>query len=306
MENRIKAAWVSVASNTILVLAKIAVGVSIGSVSVISEGIHSANDLLASFIALFAVKTAGKPPDEKHNFGHGKVENISGTIEALLIFAAAVLIIKEAVEKILHGGEILTLGWGIAVMGVSAVVNLAVSTYLMRVARQTGSIALEADGIHLRTDVYTSAGVFLGLVLIKLTGVRIIDPIAAILVALLIVKAAYELTVKAFVPLIDTALSEEEVKEIKAILEQHRDSFVEYHDLRTRRAGREAHIDLHLVALPDTSVQEVHHLCDRIEDHINRQIPYSHVLIHVEPWAAQKVPAVNETGCGDRGGRAPV
>lgn len=123
MEKRVKAALVSVISNTFLVTAKLVVGFLIGSVSVISEGIHSANDLLASFIALFAVKSASKPPDEKHNFGHGKIENISGTIEGLLIFIAACLIIKEAIEKILHGGEPLALGWGIGVMGLSALVK---------------------------------------------------------------------------------------------------------------------------------------------------------------------------------------
>ncbi|ADI01546.1 cation diffusion facilitator family transporter [Syntrophothermus lipocalidus] len=283
MEKRVKAALVSVISNTFLVTAKLVVGFLIGSVSVISEGIHSANDLLASFIALFAVKSASKPPDEKHNFGHGKIENISGTIEGLLIFIAACLIIKEAIEKILHGGEPLALGWGIGVMGLSALVNLLVSSYLMRVAKATHSIALEADAIHLRTDVYTSAGVFAGLLLIHFTGWTMLDPIAAILVAMLIIRAAFELTSKAFVPLIDTALSEDEVSEIKAIIENYSDKFVEYHDLRTRRSGREKHIDFHLVAHSDSSIQEVHDLCDSIEDHIMREIPHSHVLIHCEP-----------------------
>jgi len=290
LESREKAAWLSVASNITLVVMKTMVGLMIGSVSVISEAIHSANDLLASFIALFAVKTSAKPPDEKHNFGHGKIENISGTIEALLIFIAALLIIKEAAEKIMHGGEPLTPGWGIVVMGISAGVNLVVSEYLMRVARHTNSIALEADAIHLRTDVYTSLGVFMGLVLIHITGLNIIDPIAAIAVALLIIKAAWNLTVKSFVPLIDTALTEEEINEIKAVLDEHRDEFVEYHDLRTRRAGREAHIDLHLVAYAETSVGKIHDLCDQIEFRITQQIPYSHVLIHVEPCSRDEDP----------------
>lgn len=285
MQPTVKAAWASVFSNSFLVIAKMIVGLSIGSVSVISEAIHSGNDLLASFIALFAVKTSSKPPDEGHPFGHGKIENVSGTIEALLIFIAAVMIIREAVEKLLHGGEVMTLGWGIAVMGVSAVMNLAVSTYLMKIARQEGSIALEADAMHLRTDVYTSAGVFAGLVLIKITDWEKIDPIAAIMVACLIFKAAYDLTRKAFRPLMDTALPQREIDMVKAAMEEFRDSYVSYHDLRTRRSGRECHIDLHLVTSPDMSVQNVHDLCDEIELRINQDIRYSQVLIHVEPYS---------------------
>ncbi len=282
-DQRVAAAWVSVASNSLLVVLKFIAGILVGSVSIISEAIHSANDLLASFIALFAVKTSSKPPDKEHPFGHGKVENVSGTIEALLIFVAAFLIIKEAVERLFHGVEMQTLGWGLAVMGFSAILNLGVSEYLMYVAKKTNSIALEADAMHLRTDVYTSAGVFVGLLLIKLTGYTIIDPIAAILVAMLIIKAAYDLTQKAFMPLMDTALSDSEIGSIKSILDEFSTQYVSYHDLRTRRAGRECHVDLHLVARPEMSIKEVHDLCDKIEKEIMNQLPFSHVLIHAEP-----------------------
>jgi cation diffusion facilitator family transporter len=288
MEVRSKAAWLSVVSNTVLMCAKLAVGIMIGSISVISEAIHSANDLLASFIALFAVKTSTRPPDKEHPYGHGKIENISGTIEAVLIFIAAGLIIKEAVEKIgmiLKGGSVVSPGWGIVVMGFSAVMNFLVSTYLLKVGRDTDSVALEADGMHLRTDVYTSLGVFLGLVLIKITGFQILDPIAAILVAVLIIKAAYELTQKAFRPLMDTALDDEVIALTEAILDKCCDDYIEYHDLRTRKAGRESYIDLHLVISADRSIKEAHDLCDKIEERIKKEIPYSHVLIHVEPDA---------------------
>jgi cation diffusion facilitator family transporter len=278
-----KAALISVVSNLFLMTGKLIVGIMIGSISVISEAIHSANDLVASFIALFAVKEASKPPDAKHPFGHGKIENISGTIEALLIFLAAALIIKEAVGKIRWGGEMLEPTWGLAIMGVSAALNFAVSNYLLRIGREHHSIALEADGMHLRTDVYTSLGVFIGLLLIKITGLHIIDPIAAILVALLIIKAAYDLTRKAFMPLLDTALEEHYIEAVQYVLEQHNYSYLEYHDLRTRRSGREAHIDLHLVIDANTSVQEAHDLCDSIEKSICDRIPFSSVLIHVEP-----------------------
>lgn len=286
MEVRSKAAWFSVLSNTILMSAKLIVGLIIGSISVISEAIHSANDLLASFIALFAVKTSTRPPDKEHPYGHGKIENISGTIEALLIFIAAGLIIKEAIAKIriiAEGGSVVNPGWGIVVMGFSALMNFLVSSYLLKVGRETDSIALEADGMHLRTDVYTSLGVFIGLVLIKLTGYQMLDPIAAILVALLIVKAAYELTRKAFRPLMDTALDDEVIALTESILANCGNDYVEYHDLRTRKSGQVSYIDLHLVLKADKSIQEAHDLCDLIEERIKREIPHSNVLIHVEP-----------------------
>lgn len=283
MDVKTKAAWLSVLSNTLLMSGKFIIGIMIGSISVISEAIHSANDLLASIIALFAVQRSSKPPDKEHPYGHGKIENVSGTIEALLIFLAAVLIIKEAVEKILHGGEMMDTTWGIAIMGFSALLNLLVSNYLLKVGRETDSVALEADGMHLKTDVLTSAGVFVGLILIKITGLKIIDPLAAILVAFLIFKAAYDLTKKAFMPLIDSALEDDQISVVESVLCEYSDNFIEYHDLRTRKAGRESHIDLHLVISPEKSVQEAHQLCDAIEEKIESRISYSHVLIHVEP-----------------------
>lgn len=296
MDIRVKAAWLSVLSNSFLMVSKLVIGAIIGSVSVISEAIHSANDLLASFIAVFAVRTSSKPPDQKHPYGHGKIENISGTIEALLIFAAAMMIVYEAVKKILHGGEMMDTGWGIVVMGVSALCNFLVSKYLLHVGKKTNSIALEADGMHLRTDVYTSLGVFLGLILIKITGWRMIDPIAAILVAGLICRAAYELTRKAFAPLMDTSLEESGIKDVENILQEYSGDFLEYHDLRTRRSGRDTYIDLHLVVRNDANIQEAHDLCDIIEARLNREIPDSHVLIHVEPASDSLLNAAKSQG----------
>ncbi len=283
MNTKARAAWLSVASNIILTVGKLIIGLMIGSVSVISEAIHSANDLLASFIALFAVKTSDKPPDKEHPYGHGKIENIAGTIEAVLIFLAAGFIISEAIEKLRHGGEIMEPGWGIFIMGISALMNLLVSSYLLKVGKEQHSVALEADGIHLRTDVYTSLGVFVGLLLIRITGYQIIDPIVAILVALLIMKAAYDLTRKAFLPLMDTAADEDTLDLVTTVMDEFSESFIEYHDLRSRRAGRDIHIDLHMVVKSEMSIQEAHDLCDIIECRIKNEITYSTVLIHVEP-----------------------
>jgi len=174
----------------------------------LSEGIHSGIDLLAAFIALLAVKVSGKPADSHHTYGHGKIENVSGTIEAALIFVAALMIIVKAIKKVQEiiggtGAHVadLGLGLGLLIMGFSGIMNLIVSTKLMRVAKKTESVALEADALHLRTDVYTSVGVFMGLLLIRITGWVILDPIIALGVALMIFKTSFELTKKAFSPL---------------------------------------------------------------------------------------------------------
>lgn len=283
MDIKVKAAGLSVASNIALTAGKLVVGTIIGSVSVISEAIHSANDLLASFIALWAVRKSAQPPDQEHPYGHGKVENIAGTIEAVLIFIAAVFIISESIEKIRQGGEILEPGWGMLVMAVSAGLNFMVSSYLLKVGKEQDSVALEADGVHLRTDVYTSLGVMAGLGLIQLSGYWILDPIIAILVALLIVKAAFDLLQKAFLPLLDTAADAETMDTVTEVLEDLKGEFIEYHDLRSRKAGRDVHIDMHLVVQAQMSIEEAHDLCDTIESRIQERLNYSHVLIHVEP-----------------------
>lgn len=303
MEEKTQVALLSVASNTFLTLGKVTIGLASGSVSILSEGIHSGIDLLAAFIALFAVRESGKPADSRHAYGHGKIENVSGTIEAGLIFVAALMIIIEAIKKVREiiggaGGHVddLGLGLGMLIMGVSAVMNVIVSTKLMRVAKRTDSVALEADALHLWTDVYTSCGVFIGLLLIKITGWAILDPIIAFGVALLIIKASVELTKKAFSPLVDVSLPDEERAIIAEVLLFHADEFIEFHKLRTRKAGAERHADLHLVVAKFTSVVDVHDLCDLIEQEINARLKGTHVLIHAEPCSPKDVPCPVEEG----------
>jgi cation diffusion facilitator family transporter len=276
-------ARLSIISNTLLVILKLAVGVMIGSVSVISEAIHSGIDLVAAIIAYFSVKQSSRPPDAEHAFGHGKIENVSGAVEAVLIFVAAGLIIWEAYNKLVHGVEIEDVSLGIGVMLLSVIVNYFVSEKLLRTAKKTDSIALEADGWHLRTDVLTSLGIFGGLVAIKLTGIAILDPILAMLVALFILKAAFELTAKSVKDLLDIRLSGEEEDEIKRILADHAGSYVEFHELRTRKSGSDRFVDLHLVVNKKLSLEEAHDLSDHIENDIKERFPRTSVIIHMEP-----------------------
>ncbi|MFZ5943323.1 MAG: cation diffusion facilitator family transporter [Bacillota bacterium] len=282
MDKKSRAAFLSIISNTVLVVMKLFVGILTQSVSIISEAIHSGLDLAASFIAFFAVRVSGKPADKNHQFGHGKFENVSGTIEALLIFIAAIWIIYEGVHKLFKPVMIEELNLGLLVMAFSGGLNWVISNYLSKVAKEEDSIALEADALHLRTDVYTSLGVFMGLVIIKFTGWVVLDPIFAILVALLIIKESWVLTKKAFLPLLDTPLDEKEQQKVIEIIRTFSDNYIEFHKLRTRKAGSEYHIDLHLVVPKDWAIEKVHCLCNKIEEELETTFN-CHCLIHTEP-----------------------
>ena len=291
-------ARLSVLSNTFLVLLKFVVGFAIGSVSIISEAIHSSMDLIAAVIAFFSVRKSAEPPDAAHSFGHGKFEDLSGLIEALLILVAAILIIYEAAEELLsHSSAELQpemLIFGIAVMGISALANWYVSHRLFVVAKESESIALESDAWHLRTDVYTSLGVFFGLVLITLTGNPIFDPLVALSVAVVIMKAAYDLTKRSLADLIDHSIPETDEKRIKEIICEHSSIYAGFHDLKTRRSGPEIFIEFHLVVPGDISVAQSHDLTDHLESDLNTEYPRATITIHVEPCTEGKC-----TRCGE-------
>lgn len=283
-------ALLSVVSNTALVVLKLIIGLIIGSVSVISEAIHSGVDLVAAIIALFAVRTSGKPADKDHPFGHGKYENVSGTAEALLIFLAAAWIIFEAVKKLAHPEPMKEAGLGVAIMLVSAIANIIVSKKLFKIGKETDSVALQADAWHLRTDVYTSAGVMLGLLIITIgrfvaprADLQWIDPIAAIAVALLIIKAAYDLTVQSAKDLLDISLPPEEEEAIRASIISGTPNVLGFHKLRTRKSGSDRFVDLHLLVSPEMSVNESHEITEIVTDKITQQFSGCTVTIHVEP-----------------------
>jgi cation diffusion facilitator family transporter len=284
-----RAAAVSIVSNTSLILLKVAAGIITGSISLIAEAIHSLMDLAAAVIAFFSVRISDRPADKEHPFGHGKAENISGVIEAILIFVAAGIIIYHAVRRIIEGTTLEMLEAGIGIMAVSIVVNIIVSRYLLKVSRETDSLALEADAGHLTTDVLSMAGVLVGLGIVRLAALmganlNILDPIVAILVSLLIIRTAYRLTKKAFGGLVDTKLPENEETSIRqAIMEHFGGEVVGFHKLRTRKAGSQRYVDLHLVMPKHINIQEAHEMCDHLEKDMKSRLPQTDVTIHVEP-----------------------
>jgi cation diffusion facilitator family transporter len=281
MLKKVRTARLSIISNSCLIIMKLLAGIFSGSVSILSEAIHSAMDLLAAIIAFFSVKVSDSPPDAKHPYGHGKYENVSGVIEAVLIFIAAIWIIYEAIHKIIAPATVVeNIGIGSLVMALSAIVNFFISRRLYKVAKETDSIALEADALHLKTDVYTSIGVATGLVLLWLTGWQFLDPAIAIAVALLILKESYVLLKNAYSPLMDVSLSDDEVMIFKEEMTQRG---LLFHNLKTRKSGHFRFADLHLELPENMELKEVHRICDEIESVLSTKLKNLEINIHVEP-----------------------
>ena len=280
-----RAAWVSIFSNTTLIVFKLIVGLLSGSISIMSEALHSGSDLIASIIALVSVRAAAKPADPSHRYGHEKVENVSGIVEGLLIWAAAIVIVVEAVHKLIDGVELEHVELAIAVMIISGVANLIVSKgYLYPVARRTDSAALEADAAHLLTDVYTSFGVAAGLTLVKITDKTFLDPVAAIVVAMFIMTTAWRLVSHSTRVLLDEALPDDELEMIREKVAEHRgELIIGYHKLRTRRAGSKRHIDLHITVPDEMTVGTAHDVAEHITRDLEEMIPHAEVLVHIEP-----------------------
>ena len=280
-----RAAILSIGSNTTLILAKFTVGFFTGSVSIISEAIHSFTDLLAALLAFYSVKTSSEPADMEHPFGHGKFEDLSGALEGLLILIAAGYIIYEAIEKMMSGSvERIETFWGILVMTASVIINLAVSSHLFKVARKTESLALLADAQHLKADIYTSAGVLIGLILIKITGYKNLDPIIALIVAVMIIKTGFSLCAESGKNLLDASLPEDERIIIREIVDKFMPNEVlDIQELKTRRAGAERLIEFTLTVPENITIKEGHSLCDRIEEDLKKNINNAIITIHLEP-----------------------
>jgi cation diffusion facilitator family transporter len=283
LDRKGKVALLSICSNTTLIVLKVVAGIMSGSVSIISEAIHSGMDLIASLVAFFAVRESSRPADKEHPYGHGKIENLSGVVEGVLIFAAAVMIFKEAIKKITKQEPIEQAYVAIGVMFIGALVNYLVSRKIYKTSVQEESMALEADALHLKTDVYTSIGVGLGLILIKLTNLYLLDSLVAIVVALLIIKEAWELLGRAVSNLLDVRLPVEIEKDIENIIISHKNEIIDYHKLKTRQSGNVKHIDFHITVTPTLSVSEAHDIVGKLKMEIGCKYKNVRVSIHVDP-----------------------
>ncbi len=277
------AAKLSIASVSLLILIKVIASILTGSISIRADAVHSALDLIAAVTTFIGVRISGRPADEQHPFGHGKAENISSTVVAGLIFTAGGIIIYTAVKRLIAGAPLELIEIGIYVTAAAIVINILISRYLLRVSRDTDSPALEADARHLFSDVLSSCAVLVGLIVVRLTGLVILDPIIALLVALFILKVGYDTLRKSFGGLVDVRLPKAEEAEIKSCIIEHYSAVVSFHRLRTRKAGSQRYIDLHLVMPKNASVDEAHRMCDHLEQDIENRLHHASVTIHVEP-----------------------
>jgi cation diffusion facilitator family transporter len=254
-----------------------------------AQAMDSFLDIFAVTVTFLSVNIAAKPADEEHPFGHGKVENIAATLQAVLIFIAGVLIIYASVRRILYGEAMELTEAGIAVMAVSIGASIFLSRHLLKVSRKTESVALEANARNIAADVYSASAVLVGLLIVRFTPFTVLDPIVAIAVALFIMKVGYDVIRRSSPSLIDVKLPEAEENIVKSTIMEHGGQMVGFHALRTRKSGRQRYIDLHLVMPKNASVEEAHRMTDHIEQDIRSRLRHSSVMIHIEPCSDECV-----------------
>ena len=262
---------------------KVAVGVITNSISIWAQAVDSSLDIFAVVITFLTVGFSAKPADQEHPFGHGKAEDVAAGIQAVLLLGAASAIIYSAIRRIIAGEGIQFTEAGIGVMLVSLISSVFLSQYLFRVARKTGSVVLEANANNIRGDVYSTSGVLVGLVVVRFTGLTIFDPILALVVSLLILRATYRVGRMAFGGLVDVRLPKVEEDKIISCIREHTTQLAGFHEVRTRKAGSQRFIDLHLMLPKNASVEEAHQMCDHLELDIASRLPNSNITIHVEP-----------------------
>lgn len=277
-------AALSVASNSVLILLKVIAGTLTGSIAILTEAVHSSIDLVASVVALVSVRISGEPADEGHLYGHDKVENLAAMIEAILILVGSLAMAFAATRRLIQGGSTQSLWLGIAIVALSTMVNLVVSGVISHNARVTRSPALAGDAAHLRTDALSSGGVVAALVLVKVTGQEWIDPVAALLVAGVILVAGLRLLARAGQVLMDRALPPAEMAAIDTAVGSFADrGIIGYHQLRTRSGGSQRYVDMHVQFRAGTSLEQAHLTAHDLQHEIATALGGADVLIHLEP-----------------------
>jgi cation diffusion facilitator family transporter len=276
-----RVALVSVFAAIFLTGFKLLIGIVTGSLGILSESLHSGLDLVAAVITYFSVRVSDKPADKEHNYGHGKIENFSAFIETILLLITCAWIIYEAVERLTTGNTHIEVNvWSYVVVMSSIIVDFTRSRALYKVAKKHNSQALEADALHFSTDIWSSTVVLFGLICANF-GFFFADSVAALVVALIVLFVSYKLGKKAVDVLLDKAPQETIVK-VQQVLNNYPE-VKHFHSLKVRTAGADTFIKFNIHVEPDTSLKQVHELCDKIEKEMNSVIPRSEVYIHAEP-----------------------
>jgi len=278
-----RAALLSLGSNAALMVAKLTIGFVFGSIAVLSDGIDSAQDVFSSGLAFFAVRLAMQPADDSHPYGHGKAESLAALSQATLIAGGAAFITVAAARRIAVGGTGIDAGPSLIMMAIAACANLGVAAYAHHAARATGSVAIAADARHLITNIIQAVGVIVALTLVTTTGNEIFDPVVALVIAAYLAYTAARIVIDALQELVDAALPPDDVAQIESCLATHGHGVRGFHAIRTRKSGREKHIDLHVLVDPQMSVSDAHLRIEEIETDLRRIIPGAIVAIHVDP-----------------------
>lgn len=289
VETRLKkrAAGISVAYNVTLTLLKLAAAVLTGSVSLLSEAIHSATDIIASGIALVSVRAAAVPADDDHPYGHGKIESLAGFGESILLLMIVCYVVFESVQRLFRGTEVQNLDIGVFIMAFSAITSYLVARYVKGISNRTNSLALASNSQHLMVDCVTSVGVLIALLVTKLSGWTLADPVFAIILAIWMAVGAWRLAKQAFDQLVDRALTEEEIDKIRQLVGSH-EGILGHHRLRTRLSGDTRYVDMHIVVPDQWSVVQAHDVADALERKICDVMDPAVVVIHVDPYDVSK------------------
>lgn len=290
-----KATIISSTTATLLIFLKLFIGIISGSVAVLASAIDSVLDLAVSIFNYFALHNAEKAPDEKFNYGRGKIEALAAVIEGIIITLSGVYIFYAAIDKLLHEHQASYLSESIAVMFLSLIITGGLVAYLNIVATKTGSMVIRSDALHYKTDLYSNAGILISLIVIHFTNFHIIDSILGILISLYIVYSAYELIRDGVLMLMDVAMPDEIVSKIKRIIEENK-NITSYHQLLTRCSGKDSFVSVHLVFTVSTSLFDAHRVCDNIEADIKRIDPELNwnLVIHPDPYDDSKMNEMEE------------
>jgi cation diffusion facilitator family transporter len=275
---------VSLAAAVATIALKALAALVTGSVGFLSDALESGVNLVAAVVALFALRAANLPADENHNFGHGKAEYLSAAVEGGMIFVAATAIVWTSADRLVHPVALDQTGVGLALSTLASAVNLVVGLALLRAGREHRSVTLIADGRHLLTDVWTSAGVLVGIVAVAVTGWERLDPIVAVLVGVNILRIGYGLLRRSVIGLLDATLSAEDADAVARIIERYRREHpVDFHALRTRESGRQRFVYVHLLVPDDWTVKAGHDLAEALEADIEHELPGTVTFVHLEP-----------------------
>jgi cation diffusion facilitator family transporter len=290
----VRIAAISLAITAALLIVKLVLGLISNSIAVLYDAVDSGTDLVGGTAALISVRLATQPADREHQFGHGKSEAISAAVAATVIALGGSFVTFQAVSRLIGGSPDIDVGVGLVAVVIAATANIAVSFFMRREARRSGSMALRAEATHLTTNVVQAGAIFVGLVLVAVTDEKVFDPLVALGLAVYMGYTAVRLIRIAVDEIMDVALPPEDIRAICDVLVAHRSEVRGFHRLRTRRSGSERHVDMHIMFDADLTVERSHRVADAIDHEIHTRLPGSIVLIHVEPDEGQEKRTIEE------------